>query len=45
LLNLSRYWTFVDNSIGADGAKALADVLKTNTTLMMLNLGCTLLLL
>jgi len=31
---------FVDNSIGADGAKALADALKTNTTLSTLDLYC-----
>jgi len=29
---------FADNQIGADGAKALADALKTNTMLTKLNL-------
>ena len=31
---------FIDNSIGAVGANALAAALKTNTTLTKLNLGC-----
>ena len=31
--------TFIDNSIGVEGAKELAEALKTNTTLTEINLG------
>jgi len=34
-----------NNNIGADGARAIADALKTNSVLTTLHFGCTLLLL
>jgi len=37
--------TFTDNNIGADGARSIADALKTNKTLTTLDLACTLQLL
>ena len=36
--NPIKQWT--DNSIGDEGAIAISELLKTNTTLASLNLGC-----
>ncbi len=33
-------WEWTDNNIGASGATAISESLKTNTTLTELNLGC-----